>query len=268
MIIQLLKYSSTRQRTIKKHFVSILVIAFSCQSLSFADVQRQPIVIEGVVPNAIAKDRIISQLKTLYPNESIVDRVQIRPVAAPEGWAEAVSQLIRPDLKTLVQGKLDVNGTLVRLSGTVADPEQMRSTQSIYQGLVLAPYQLNMQLSGQQAEQKVIDDTLKNRIIEFESGSAILTASGIRILDEMVIALNKVQGKNIKVIGHTDNVGNPQQNLRLSQQRAEAVKNYLMSKNIAASRLSLEGKGAQQPVADNATVEGRQKNRRIEFIVL
>lgn len=267
MPIHLFKYSATQQRTIKHHFASLFVIALACNSLSHADLQRQPIVIEGVVPNAIAKDKIMSQLKIQYPNEPIVDRVQIRAVAAPDGWADAVSQLIHPDIKNLTRGQLDVNGTLVSITGTVADPEKMRSTQSVYQGLVLAPYQLNMQLSGQQAEQQVIDDTLKNRIIEFESGSAILTASGIKILDEMVIALNKVQAKNIKVIGHTDNVGNPQQNLRLSQQRAEAVKNYLMSKNIAASRLSLEGKGAQQPVADNATVEGRQKNRRIEFIV-
>jgi len=114
----------------------------------------------------------------------------------------------------------------------------------------------------------LVDDALKNRIIEFESGSAILATSGIQILDEMVIALNQLQGKNIKIIGHTDSSGDNNKNMRLSLQRAEAVKNYLISKNIAAARLSTLGLGAQKPVADNHSADGRKKNRRIEFEVL
>ena len=96
----------------------------------------------------------------------------------------------------------------------------------------------------------------------------MLVPVGTQILDEMVIALNKVQGKNVKIIGHTDSQGNPVKNKGLSQQRAEAVKQYLISKSIVATRLTTEGLGADKPVADNATAEGRKKNRRIEFEVL
>lgn len=109
---------------------------------------------------------------------------------------------------------------------------------------------------------------LKNRIIEFESGSAVLAFSGAQILDEMVIALNKVGAKKIRIIGHTDSSGNAHQNLQLSQQRAEAVKTYLIKKNIPAHLLSTDGLGASKPVAENTTAEGRKKNRRIEFEVL
>ena len=131
-----------------------------------------------------------------------------------------------------------------------------------------APYGLNTQLSVNQAEQKIIDNALKNRIIEFESGSSILTQSGRQILDEMALALHKVGGKKVKVIGHTDSSGDAAKNLTLSQERATAVKTYLIGKNISADNLSIEGMGSNKPVADNSTLEGRKKNRRIEFEVL
>lgn len=83
----------------------------------------------------------------------------------------------------------------------------------------------------------------------------------------MVVALNKVQGKNVKIVGHTDSQGNPQKNQDLSLQRAEAVKQYLTTKGIAPTRLSTAGLGSTKPVADNATEDGR-KEPRIEFDVL
>ncbi|TCM66579.1 OOP family OmpA-OmpF porin [Acinetobacter calcoaceticus] len=236
----------------------------SLSSISWA----QPVIAEGVVPNEATKQAVLNQLRGVYGADQVVDKLQVRAVAAPHGWSDAVNRLITPDLKKVSQGKLDINGTSVSLTGKLSNPADIQNTTAIFQSLVQQPYQLNAQFSVNQAEQKVLDDTLKNRVIEFESGSAILTASGIRILDEMVVALNKVQGKNIKIVGHTDNQGDPTSNKALSQQRAEAVKNYLVSKSIEPNRLSLAGLGADQPVADNSTADGRRKNRRIEFDVL
>jgi OmpA-OmpF porin, OOP family len=68
--------------------------------------------------------------------------------------------------------------------------------------------------------------------------------------------------------GHTDNVGKEESNLRLSTKRAESVRTYLTEKfGIAANRLSARGYGSSHPVADNATPEGRQRNRRIEAVI-
>lgn len=134
--------------------------------------------------------------------------------------------------------------------------------------MVVPPFRFNAQLSVNQAEQKIVDDALKNRIIEFESGRSILTPVGTQILDEMAVALNKVQGKNVKIIGHTDSSGDLKKNINLSQERADAVKQYLIGKNIPAIRLNTAGLGSEKPVADNSTAEGRKKNRRIEFEVL
>ena len=71
----------------------------------------------------------------------------------------------------------------------------------------------------------------------------------------------------IRINGYTDNVGNGADNLKLSEDRAKAVVNYLISQGINAKRLTSQGFGESQPVADNSTEEGRALNRRTEFIV-
>jgi len=69
-------------------------------------------------------------------------------------------------------------------------------------------------------------------------------------------------------VGHTDSVGTDAYNQRLSIRRAEAVKAYLVGKNVEANRIYTEGKGEKQPVADNKTAAGRAKNRRVEIEVV
>lgn len=244
--------------------LSSLCFALSLSSLSFA----RDIVVEGVVPNETSKQAILVKMRSVYTEDQIIDKIQVRPVAAPNGWSDSVTRVITPDLKKVSQGKLSVRGTQVDLSGKMLNQAEIQPFTMNFQSLVTAPYRFSSQLSVNQAEQAVIDNALKNRIIEFESGSAVLLPAGTQILDEMVVALNRVQGKNVKIIGHTDSQGNPDKNKMLSQQRADAVKQYLISKSIAAARLSTEGLGADKPVADNASPEGRKKNRRIEFEVL
>ncbi len=230
----------------------VALCALGISSLLWA----QPIVIEGAVPNEATKQEILNKAYLTYGQENVVDKIQVRAVTAPNGWGNSVSQIINEDLKKVKQGKLTVRGTQVDLSGKMSNQNDIQPTTSKFQSLVVPPFRLNAQLSVNQAEQAIIDAALRNRIIEFESGSAILAASGVQILDEMAVALNRVGGKKVRIIGH------------LSQQRANAVKDYLISKNIAAASLSTEGMGSNKPVADNATPEGRKKNRRIEFEVL
>ena len=242
--------------------VSLIVLSQS------NNVIAAPIVVEGAVPNEASKQAILLKMQSIYGADQVVDKIQVRPVSAPNGWSDSVSRVIPPDLKKISQGQLRVKGTQVDLTGKMADPSQIQPTTSTFQSLVQQPYRLTAQLSVNQAEQKIIDDALKNRIIEFESGSAILTDAGNKILDEMVVALTKVGAKKVKIIGHTDSSGDANKNTVLSQERAMAVQNYLVSKSIAVERLSTAGKGSSQPVADNSTTEGRKKNRRIEFEVL
>lgn len=252
----------------KKQIIkSIFYIAFFMSSVPVI-AYAEPIVVEGAVPNETSKQAILNKIYVVYGKDQVVDKIQVRAVSAPNGWSDSVSKVITEDLKKVKQGKLSVRGTQVELAGKMSNQNDIQPTTVSFQNLVQAPYRSNTQLTVNQAEQKIIDEALKNRIIEFESGSAILAESGIQILDEMAVALNKVAGKKVKVIGHTDSSGNPAKNLTLSQERAAAVKNYLIGKNITTDRLSVEGLGSNKPVADNTTAEGRKKNRRIEFEVL
>jgi OOP family OmpA-OmpF porin len=102
----------------------------------------------------------------------------------------------------------------------------------------------------------------------FDFDKAVLKAEGKAKLDDLV---GKVKGINLEVIiavGHTDSVGADAYNQKLSVQRAEAVKAYLVTKGIEKNRVYTEGKGEKQPVADNKTKEGQAKNRRVEIEVV
>ena len=104
--------------------------------------------------------------------------------------------------------------------------------------------------------------------VNFETGSAVLTANSLPILDEAAITLNKHPELNIEVGGHTDSSGDTLANEKLSQSRAEAVMKYLVEKGIKAELLSAKGYGPNTPLADNATPDGKAQNRRVELKIL
>lgn len=104
--------------------------------------------------------------------------------------------------------------------------------------------------------------------IEFDFAKATIRASSKPILDKAVETLTEYDFVRVKVIGHTDNVGEEEANLQLSKERAEAVKEYLVGKGIAGDRIETEGKGQSAPRDTNETDEGRARNRRIEFEIL
>ena len=110
--------------------------------------------------------------------------------------------------------------------------------------------------------------TLTLKHVNFETGSAALTADSRYELDNLVTAMTTYPSLVIEVAGHTDNVGDPATNLTLSGQRAASVAKYLTDRGIPASRLRPRGYGDTKPVAENDTEENRAKNRRTEFTIL
>jgi outer membrane protein OmpA-like peptidoglycan-associated protein len=104
--------------------------------------------------------------------------------------------------------------------------------------------------------------------VNFDFDKATIRQEDLPNIDKDVATLEQWGNVNIEVAGHTDSRGSDAYNIDLSQRRAEAVRNYLISKGIAADRLSAKGYGESQPVADNATEDGRFMNRRVELIPL
>lgn len=104
--------------------------------------------------------------------------------------------------------------------------------------------------------------------INFEFNSSRFTAESYPLLLNAVQILSSNPSLRVEIQGHTDNIGSGDVNRKLSLERAELVKMYMVSKGIAANRLSVSGAGSDKPIADNRTSMGRYLNRRIEFKVL
>ncbi len=112
------------------------------------------------------------------------------------------------------------------------------------------------------------DGSLKVNVpsgVSFDTGSYTLKPALLPVLDSVARTLTENPELRVRAVGHTDNTGQLALNQTLSQNRAAAVTNYLSGRGVAANRMSTEGRGPNDPVADNNTAEGRAANRRIEL---
>lgn len=107
-----------------------------------------------------------------------------------------------------------------------------------------------------------------HRGIEFATNSSQLSASSQTNLKELAEVLNKYEDTEILIEGHTDSTGDRDYNQTLSEKRASSVSSYLTSLKVANARLTNVGYGPDQPVAENTTASGRQKNRRVEVAIM
>jgi OOP family OmpA-OmpF porin len=102
----------------------------------------------------------------------------------------------------------------------------------------------------------------------FDFDKYVIKPEGKAKLDDLVAKTKGIALEVIIAVGHTDSVGTVEYNQGLSERRANAVKEYLVSKGIEKNRVYTEGKGEKQPIASNSTAEGRAKNRRTEIEVV
>lgn len=129
--------------------------------------------------------------------------------------------------------------------------------------------EFNSLLDGAMNAGSAEDRTFVLKYVTFESGSAALTDLSKKYeLANVVEAMNEYPELVIGLGGHTDNTGDAEANMLLSQQRAEAVRDYLVANGVSADRLVATGYGQNDPLGDNSTEAGREKNRRTEFTVL
>lgn len=226
------------------------------------------VVATGIVADEASRAAILARLRELYGNGRVVDRIEVGTVAPPPGWTDKVTRALTPQLAHVRRGQLQVDGSQFALEGTV--PSQLARQQVAAEvGAALdGRYTLSNRLAVGGDAQTLLDTTLNGRVVEFEPGSATLTAHGTAVLDEMAVAIRTAAPPSIQVVGHTDSSGERLANIGLSLMRANAVRDYLIGKGIAAASLSALGAGPDRPAASNATAEGRARNRRIEFTIL
>ncbi|MCX7764312.1 MAG: OmpA family protein [Bacteroidia bacterium] len=115
-------------------------------------------------------------------------------------------------------------------------------------------------------QKRILDMAFRN--LEFETGKAIIRPRSFPYLDTLAFLLIENPSYRLKISGHTDNQGTLDFNLKLSKARAEAVRDYLISRGVSADRFIVEYFGPLRPIASNATPEGRARNRRVEMKVI
>ncbi|MDB5130980.1 MAG: flagellar motor protein MotB [Mucilaginibacter sp.] len=120
----------------------------------------------------------------------------------------------------------------------------------------------NVKVYVTEEDRKVVKEAIRN--LEFDFGKATIREHSFPSLDRVAQLLID-KNFSLKLAGHTDNVGSADANMKLSKDRAESIKAYLVSKGASASRIEATGYGKTQPIASNKTAKGRQINRRVEF---
>jgi len=110
--------------------------------------------------------------------------------------------------------------------------------------------------------------TLGTNSVRFDTNKSNLTTTAQANLNKLISVFEDYNNTDIAIYGYTDNTGKVEYNQILSEQRANSVKNYLVSKGLSASRFVTKGLGINDPIATNETAEGRDKNRRVEFAII
>ncbi|AWG21515.1 hypothetical protein FFWV33_08220 [Flavobacterium faecale] len=129
--------------------------------------------------------------------------------------------------------------------------------------------QIDEALPGAEVERvgEGIKLVLNENAVRFDTNKSTLTAAAKANLEKLIPVFQEYADTNITIFGYTDNTGAAEYNLKLSGERAAAVKSYLASKGLVGARFTISGMGIEDPIADNATPEGRSKNRRVEFAI-
>lgn len=246
--------------------------------------------VSGALRTEAEKNRVLDRVRTLTGKDQIQDEVTINPTVRVALWLQPLLDTL--DSATGTENlNVDIADTAMTLSAEAPDVEtkdrientmttDLGKLMSVESTITVAEAEPEPEPEPEPApepepEPQPEPDPLPpisepmaeidTRAILFDSGSDNLKPESRKILDEIAQVLERYPDTIVTIAGYTDSSGDNTQNLLLSQNRADAVRDYLTGKNIAPEVLRAYGYGELAPIADNATPEGRAQNRRIEF---
>jgi OmpA-OmpF porin, OOP family len=251
------------------------------------------LLLEGDAPDTSARVELNRQAETLFPSVRIDDRMVVVSKRS-ETWTSVTTQALRM-LSNLRAGEASLSGDDVMVRGLASSEgvasSVRRQLKDLPQGFrgrdevrvdtaALAAEEAQRKAAEDAARQKaereaaaktcqnLLTDVAAQGTIQFERASDNLNRASAATINKLAKVANDCPQTRIEISGHTDSEGIPERNQPLSERRATAVAEALINAGVADRRLSAEGYGAERPIADNATAEGRAKNRRIEFAVV
>ena len=239
------------------------------------NLDKERLVITGMVPSENSRQMIMDKLKRQFDGREIeiVDQMKVETRGVPDTWGASTDAIIKR-LSNFDSGDARIFNKEVSVDGMVGSDALKQQTVSGLNAELSGRTQLTLNINAPAAEkqaaincQKEFNDILAKGTILFNTDSDVIKPVSYPLLSELAAEFEKCPASSVDILGHTDSVGNEAYNMQLSQRRAAAVTRYLSSKGVDVSRITSIGRGEEAPIADNATKEGRAKNRRIEFKV-
>ena len=232
------------------------------------------VTISGDVPNGAAREALIAAAGSALPGRSVVDGSVLRATDDPawrgrnEAALAALGQMTKgyaelEDDTLTVRGEVASAGLLAAVNDALG---QLEGATLAVDVAVVAPSRAVQEQAVVDCQQR-FDAALSDSRILFATGSADIDSASDALLAELAGIARACPLARIDIGGHTDSTGDAAYNEYLSGQRANAVRDNLIARGVAGSRLTATGYGPSQPVADNATRAGRERNRRIEMRV-
>jgi OOP family OmpA-OmpF porin len=237
------------------------------------------VTLDGTVPDQNALDQILAAATAAFGAGNFINNLKLAAPGSASTWGADWLRKILSWIPFLGRfgrtGDISFNGQSVTVNGEVATADIKNRLLDDIRGIFGTNYTIvdnitvvESLLSADEAKAQADLKELLLKGIEFDTGSDRVTPAGALVLNAAAAALNTAKDADIEISGHTDNVGAAKMNQDLSQRRAASVKKYLATKGVGAERMTPKGYGQTQPIADNATDEGRARNRRIEFRVI
>ncbi len=240
----------------------------SLGELAFAFDAASGLTITGAVPTERKKERLLSQAQLVFGANRVVDAITVAEGAPLPNWKGKTLDLMAK-LSTLGPFQLALKDNQINFSGEVPDAGIKSAwidwLANFFVDQPLAVSADNLMVNASLPPVNSFDvSTLFNLAVNFESGSAEIPADAVATLDQAATILRE-DGRNLRIVGHTDSTGDAAANRALSEARAQAIRDFLIAKGVVSSSINSYGMGQDQPIADNATEAGRAANRRIEF---
>jgi OmpA-OmpF porin, OOP family len=238
-----------------------------------ASIDGKKVALTGVVTSEAQRTILVNAAKAAYGDANVIDELTVvgPSTTVQDDRITAFGDLIKLSSNTLGDAKGKVSDTVLSISGTAFTELGKSSVEALVTG---AGGTAEITVAAAKTVEEVQENlaTILDRSgIQFDTNSAVIKADSIPILDNAVASITRefaaFPNIKIEVAGHTDNVGKASANEQLSQSRAQAVLDYLVSKGVDGNRLTAKGYGATKPIADNKTEIARATNRRIEFTV-
>jgi OOP family OmpA-OmpF porin len=231
------------------------------------------VVLTGFAPTESDTAGLVEMAGNLFGGAKVVDRIAFGSGAPPDFVAAASAAM---DVAArLAGGRAEMVNTRVKVSGETFFQRAMDEVQVAAQDAMPEGYTLDLAIMTRQVGQPLDPTRCRDRLqadlktgrIEFEGANATIAESSLGLLDHVAGTLLRCGDIGIEIAAHADSDGSESKNRDLTQARAETVVDYLVDAGVKREQLTAVGYGEDNPVADNATEEGKRANRRIEFLV-